>query len=294
MIFGTTYSHRHAAYLKLNPSEAFESVCGMGFSSIRIACYWNEIEKKKGEYDFTAIKSLLNIAKKHSQQVVVTIGMKAPRYPEYYFPEWLEEKNPVYAEPYLIPFIYKSLEELRGYELITHWQVENEPLDPSGPKNLIIPVDLLQKEIDIFREKDNRPLIVNVWGNELKKRQLLPQIKNRVDVIGLDMYYKVPVFGPVYRGPQDSSSEIRRYVHQMKKPLYIMELQAEPWERNLLLSRSDKTPSMNPEILLQNIKRVMEIKPEAVYLWGSEYWLWKKKKGDSRFEQAVIELMKSY
>lgn len=293
MILGTTFSHLHAHYLRLSPLLSFTELIGMGFQSIRIACYWNEIERKQGLYDFSAIRSLLDVAQSKNQNVIVSIGMKAPRYPEYYFPEWLEEKHPLGAEPYLIPYLYKTIEELRSYNVITHWQVENEPLDPSGPKHLSIPVDLLQKEIDVIREKDKRPVLINLWGNELKKRQLLLRIKNRADVLGLDIYYKVPIFGPIYRGPQDNDDAIRRLMQGIKKPFFITELQAEPWERNLLVAKSDKTPSMNAVILTENYERALSLKPQAIYFWGSEYWLWRKKLGDMSLLTVVTDILKS-
>ncbi len=290
MIIGTTFSHRQSRYLKLKNS-VFQDLLDLGFGSIRLGCYWDEIEKKKGKYDFSEIVSLLDQCEERGQNVIVTLGMKAPRWPEFYFPSWLSDKTPSAAHPYVIPLMYKSLEVLKKYSCITHWQVENEPLDPSGPQGMSVPFEMLSEEVAIVREKDTRPIVVNLWGNELKKRKHLLTVKNIADVIGLDIYYKVPVFGPIYRGPLDSDATIKRMSTQAGKPVFITELQAEPWERTVLKVKSGKTPSMNEEILRDNVRRARSMKPDAIYLWGSEYWFWRSQTGDASLLHTVQELI---
>lgn len=292
MIIGTTFSHRQSTHLKL-PETAFSEILDMGFGSIRLACYWDEIEQKKGQYDFSIITNLLDLCEEREQKVIVTVGMKAPRWPEFYFPKWLDDKTPSTVEPFVIPYLYKSIEALRKYTVITAWQVENEPLDPSGPKHMAIPLDVLKQEINVVREKDSRPILINIWGNEVKKRKILLQVKNIADIIGLDIYYKVPVFGPIYRGPLDSDAELTRMGKQTGKRLFITELQAEPWERNTMGAKSGKTPSMDEDILKDNFNRAVAMNPDAIYLWGSEYWLLKKQKGDDGLFKTVRKLINS-
>lgn len=290
MLLGTTYSHRQSAYLRLDPDQAFSAILDLGFNFIRIGCYWDEIEKRRGVYDFTAIERLLKQCEAKKQSVIVTIGMKAPRWPEYYFPDWLDDKTPVGGSPYLFAFIKKCIEVLGSYRCITHWQVENEPLDPSGPGNLRIPLSLLQEETTLVRNIDSRPVIINLWGNEIKKRNQLPHATRLADIVGLDIYYKVPVFASLYRGPQESDQHFATIVTNSEKPLWITELQAEPWERKALDPQKD-TPSMNEHLLRENFKRVSAFNPEAIFFWGSEYWLQQKQRGDTRLYEAVHRIL---
>lgn len=61
--------------------------------------------------------------------------MKAPRWPEYYFPSWVMDKTPEGAREYVLQFIKTVIEKFKKYLCISAWQVENEPLDPSGAAN---------------------------------------------------------------------------------------------------------------------------------------------------------------
>lgn len=293
MIFGTTYSHRHSQYLRLNPQVTFAELLDFHFTVIRLACYWDEIETSEGRYDFSAIRGLLDECEKVGQRVLLTVGMKAPRWPEYYFPHWLPDKTPEGAENFVYSFIEQTITTLKEYSCITHWQVENEPLDQSGPKQFMIPISILQREVRIVKTKDKRPILINVWGNELGKRNLLPKVASLSDIIGLDLYYKVPLFARIYRGPHDSDKKLTGLTKTVGKPVWVTELQAEPWEHNTVVARTDKTPSMNERLLKKNYERAKELQPEGIFFWGFEYWLMRKNMGDASLWTAAREIMKS-
>jgi len=291
MLIGTTYSHRHSQYLRLDPHKSFAELLDFGFDIIRLACYWEEIEKEQGKYDFSAIQHLLDRCEKIGQHVLLTVGMKAPRWPEYYFPPWLPEKTPESAAPFAFAFVERAIETLQEYSCITHWQIENEPLDPSGPRDLVVPRTFLDQEIHIVRKKDRRPIVVNLWGNELLKRQLLPIAAKLADVIGLDLYYKVPLFGSFYRGPNESDEELAKSMKQAKRSFWITELQAEPWEHAIFAQRQGNTPSMNEQLLIKNFKRALALKPAASFFWGFEYWLMRRDKGDPSLWNAAKSIV---
>jgi hypothetical protein len=292
MIIGTTFSHRHSQHLRLPESE-FQQLLDFGFDTVRLACYWDEIEPVKGEYSFAKIRKLLDQCEDTKQRVVLSVGMKAPRWPEYYFPAWLPEKTPVGAAPFVYHFLERVIKTLREYTCISQWQIENEPLDPSGPGNLFIPEEILRKEIEIARAFDNRPVLVNLWGNEVKKRKFLPFTTSVADIIGLDLYYKVPVIAQFYRGPNESDTTLRNIIGTSEKPVWITELQAEPWEHNFIVPSSGKTPSMNEDLLRANFERAESLEPEAILLWGVEYWLNRKIAGDPSLWNTAKQLVHS-
>ena len=126
-------------------------------------------------------------------------------------------------------------------------------------------------------------------------RDLAKHACTLADIVGLDMYYKVFVTRQFsksfYMGPRDSSEEIRKHLSQHKKPLWITELQAEPWEHNHKAYLSENPGSINPERLQKNVAEVTIMQPEAIFLWGSEYWLWKKNQGDDNMWRTVTNII---
>jgi hypothetical protein len=299
MLFGTTYSHRHAAYLKLNPIQAFESLLSVGFDSIRLGCYWDEIEKIEGSYDFTTIKSYLDLCEKRNQKVVLTVGMKAPRWPEFFIPSWIQTKSFDSLSPYVDRLMKATISSLKDYSCISHWQVENEPLDPSGPDKLTIPYWLLQKEVALVRSLDpQRSVVITMWGNDLTRRDVCTSAAGLADVMGIDMYYKVFITKKFshsfYLGPRDSEARMKQYIRSHKKPLWITELQAEPWEADHVSYLASEPQSMNTDHLQKNIERVKLLQPEVIFLWGSEYWLWKYSQGDTSMWETVTHIIKSH
>ena len=86
---GLTYSAREARYRNLPWQETFDAALDAAPSLVRLGAYWNEIEPAPGDYDFSNLDWLLDQAEARQQRVLLTVGMKAPRWPEYYLPRWL-------------------------------------------------------------------------------------------------------------------------------------------------------------------------------------------------------------
>src|SRR3990167_1148280 len=110
MPIGTTYSHKFAKYLQLDHQKSFNDIIALNFNIIRLCCYWDEIQPTKTSYDFSSIQWMLDVCEKHNQNVVLTIGMKAPRYPEFYIPSWVGSKNPDDASAHVMIFIEKTIQ----------------------------------------------------------------------------------------------------------------------------------------------------------------------------------------
>ena len=291
MIHGITYTPRQAKWLDLDTEKTFAELLEWGFDVIRLGCYWNEIEKEKGVYDFTEIEKLLKQCEEKAQNVVLTVGMKAARWPEYYFPEWMEAPRPDTVEKEVLAFVDMCIKKLKKYACITHWQVENEPLDPSGPNHWQISDGLLEKEVTLVRSLDNRPIIINVWGNLLTKRDCFKKAENLADIVGINLYYKTPFWRRLYIGPRDSQFVLKREIKKCSKPVWITELQAEPWERSGKDFRSDSPESISPPLLRKNIEKAVTLGAEAILLWGCEYWVFQKKRGNREYEDIAKKLL---
>lgn len=291
--FGTTLSPSHLRFLGVSPKSALDTAFALKFSHIRLGVYWNEIEKVKGVYDFRELSEILSRCEANRQDIVLTVGVKAPRWPEYYYPSHIKVKDTENEETQIaiLQFIKKTINETKHYSCITHWQIENEPLDPSGPFNMEISRTFLEKEIETIKNMDIRPIIVTLWGNDLKKRKLFPTALKLGDIIGVDLYYRQHQgerFGrSVYRGPDHSDTWLSHLIATAKKPVWITELQAEPWEKNNEEYLADFPKSMSPLILEEHIKRACMLPAKELFLWGFEYWVYRAQKGDRSFLDLV-------
>lgn len=311
MQLGASFSHTHLNSLNLNPLKAIKEFESLGLSWIRLGCYWNEIEKKEGSYDFSKITPLVEYCEKNDIKIVLTIGMKAPRFPEYHLPDWLEDKlnlrklatintkNELLLERTL-NFLEKSVEQFKNTSSIKIWQVENEPLDPSGPNWWKISPEFLEKEVELVKKLDKREVLINLWGNELSKRKLYKKTADLSDIVGLDLYLRHPV--PVlkwfnkYIGPLDSKEKIKNIADEIKTEakLWITELQAEPWEPGEIVTEKDNPPSFLPEHLESNFDYAGDLSPEVILFWGFEWWYYRKQKGDSKYMAEAEKLIKKF
>ncbi len=290
-ILGTSYSSLHIKELKLDPEKSIHELLNFGFDIVRIGCYWSEIETKQNEFDFTKLHNILSRFEKAKQKSIVTLGIKGPRWPEFYIPPFARRENELPQISTALAFIEKTITEFKKYKYITCWQVENEPLNKSGPDKLIIPLSFLEKEVSLVKKLDpQRKIIINFWGNELFSKNL-KSVAEISDIIGLDIYPKVPIFKNLYGGFQADNKIIKNKIKNITKPIWITELQAEPWEKSSAKKFADNPKSMNPEILKINFQKAKNLNPEAILFWGFEYWLWKKQKGDKRLWNTAKKLI---
>jgi hypothetical protein len=294
---GLTFSHTHIEHLGFPVDGALREAISLGCERIRLGVYWNRIEPRPGQYTFTEPFRLLDLCEREKQSVVLTVGMKAPRWPEFYWPDYAAIRNS--ADPQVwesvLAVVERTVTALRAYGCITHWQVENEPLDPSGPEEKTVPAALLEREIALVRRLDARPVVVNVWGNDAASRGLYKSVAAMADVVGVDLYYRQfmrDLLGrPVYAGPRQPDRVLAEMLRSGGKPVWVSELQAEPWEKDETGYLSDTTGSISPDLLVQNFRRAALLPVTEIHLWGFEYWLWRSRHGDPRYMDAVRRIL---
>jgi hypothetical protein len=191
------------------------------------------------------------------------MGMKAPRWPEYYLPSWVTTRTDFEA---VSPYISACISHYKDSDAITIWQVENEPLDPSGPHRWAITPHFIKQEVSLVRSIDpSRKIAITVWGNELTKRKCYTTAIELADVVGIDLYPRVPK-GILLHGPRDSSDRIQAVCNEVKqhhKELWISELQMEPW---------GPTRSFLPKHFAENIAYALGFHPDGLFSWGFEWW----------------------
>lgn len=308
---GTTFSPLQCSYMGIDYKEAFQEVASMGFDVIRLGSYWNEIERVENEFDFTALDWLLSESQKHSIDIVLTVGMKAPRWPEYHFPDWLKERydtsrqdqpldsNPAIAEKTL-RFMQAVIEHTRHFSNIKYWQVENEPLTKLEiSAGRFISYDFIQKEVKLTRDlalAGQKILLtnaINLPSPDLEHDdRALKGSLTLGDAVGVNVYTKVPISADYYLQPEPSYwQKLQEWQQQLKeagKEYWVAEAQAEPWEfQKLVAMDKSEYPSTSPQQATDLVFQLSKFGYETVMLWGCEYWYWHKKNGNDQWWAAI-------
>lgn len=311
MELGASFSHPHLKYLGADLQEAIKEFKKLGLSWIRLGCYWNKIEHDRDKYNFSDLDTLINYCNREKLKVVLTVGMKAPRWPEYYLPSWLNfhprrwsaiRKDDKEILESILKFIETCVLRYKGSPAVKIWQVENEPLDPSGEMHWKISADFLKEEVKLVRKLDTeKKVMINLWGNALSKRGLYKKAMVLADIIGLDIYLRYPglftKFIRRYSKPLDSLISMKNIIDGIKangQEVWLAEMQAEPWEADSKTSNKDNPQSFIPEHLLSNLEYARLLKPEVTLLWGFEWWYFRKQKGDLRYWQEAEKLKLHY
>jgi hypothetical protein len=278
---GFSFSHRQAYWLSLDPLATLERLLS-SFSQpiVRLGCYWSESQPSPSEYDFTLIDQQLALCQRYQANVVLTLGAKAPRWPEFYIPSWLDQSLATpEAQQQLLDYLKIAITHFQAHEHITHWQIENEARDPSGPYKVTLPLDFLRQEFALVRSLDQRPLLGTLWGNDFLTKKTWQETATLADIIGLDLYYQQHFFTFLgysqYRKPTASPQQLHQQIQQSNKPVWIAELQAEPWENDSQTFLRQTPPGFSYHKLVENYTTAMQINPAAILFWGAEYWVWR-------------------
>lgn len=284
--YGITFSQKQATSLGLDWQKLYLDIINdLKIKKIRLPAYWNEIEKNKGQYNYSDLDWQINEAKLNNANIILAIGGRLPRWPECHYPDWTNNLAEKEREEEILNYIKKTIERYKDYENIIAWQIENEPfLNHFGdcPK---LDKNLLDKEILTAKNLDNRPILITDSG-ELSI--WIPAAK-RGDWFGTTMYrdtysgnLKRYIHYPIAPGFFRFKKNIARIFSNPEKWL-VIELQAEPWGPLPYqdLSEAERSKTMN----LQKFKEMIDFSSQTgfdeFYLWGVEWWAWEKEKNNN-------------
>jgi len=294
--YGVTFSAAQAQNLGLDWKQVYsDALDNLNVKLIRIPVYWNQVEPQPGEYQFDDLDYQMGLAEKHNAKVILAIGIKAPRWPECYQPDWVKNSSgPGAADNALLSFLETVVQRYYGNPALDMWQVENEPFLGFGecPK---MNKALLDREIALVKKLDPaHPVIISDSG-ELSS---WTEAGNRGDVFGTTLYRFV--FSDVFN--RYWINYIPSWFYRVKggwvrllnpgKRIAIIELQAEPWTTkgilNTPIDEQFKTMSMGKFDSILDVARATGFSPQ--YLWGVEWWYWMRQNGHPEFWEKAKTL----
>lgn len=283
--WGVNFSQKHAEALGTDWKESYSALIDdLGAENIKLAVYWDLIEPRDGEYDFSDLDWQIEKAEEKGADIFLAIGMKAPRWPECHFPQWAKGMEKEEQQEEIMEMLEAVVERYKNSSAIKKWQVENEPFFPFGECQWT-DKEFLKKEVSLVRSLDglNRPIVISDSG----EGSFWIQAAKIGDMVATTMYRKVwvtQIKGYLdYRFPAVfywRKAELIRVF--FGKKVICSEFQAEPWGPELLYSSplSEQEKTMNLEQFRKNIDFAEDTGLDEFYLWGSEWWYWMKEKQD--------------
>ena len=324
---GTSFSPRRAAYLGLDYRIAFRRLEAMHFKIIRLSAYWDEIDSGGyGQLDW-----LMTEARRSHQPVVLTVGMKALGWPEFYIPSDAMPSSPLVSgqdaasvssiREGALAFVEQTVLRYRANPALYAWQVENEPFNRAGPDQLSIDPAFVRDEVTSVRQLDGhkRPVIINAFthfnlifdqasardgfdlgqllgfaANSAEQQSL--SVLKRGDVLGLDVYTAIgyQLLGTTHMSRADSDWPDR--LLQLRDLARTQGKQA--WVTEAQAEPWDASPdtysnpqSTSPEAIRSLFANLKDDGFTTVLFWGSEYWLWQQDNGDARWVNTIKSIL---
>jgi len=325
---GTSFSPARAAYLGLDYRSAFKRLEAMHFRVIRLGSYWDEIDQD----GYSQLDWLMTEAQRAHQPIVLTVGMKALGWPEFFVPPSVLDVTRLNAgqdvasdsglRDATLGFVQDTVLRYRDNQELVAWQVENEPFNRAGPQRLWIDATFLRDEIKSVRQLDghHRPLIVNAFSHfnlvfdqasarqGFDLRQMLGfdadgaesdslSVLKPGDVLGLDVYtaigYQFLGQDHLSRADADWPDRLAR-LHDLAKR---QGKQAWITEAQAEPWESSGTTDTNPKSTSpQAMRSIFENLKDSGYttilFWGSEYWLWRQDQGDARWTDTIKTILR--
>lgn len=293
--WGVNFSPKQASDLGLDPKKTYLlMIKDLKVDNIKIAVHWDLIEKEKDIFNMTDFDFYMEEAKKNNVNVILALGMKTPRWPEYHIPSWANNLSKENQQKEILEMLTFVADRYESYPNLIAWQVENEPFFNFG-KAPWKDNDFLKKEIDLVKSLDTSRNVIISDSGELS---FWFKAANFGDIIGITMYTKVwskPLsndfdypFPSVFYGKK--ADLIKSFFN---KDVWCLELQAEPWGKELIQNSTleDQIESMSLERLKYNIEYAKKTGLNTFYFWGAEWWYYMKEKhNDPSFLDEVKNL----
>jgi len=300
IVWGLTFSDKMSKGLGLDWQENFQAIMDeLHPPKVRLVAYWDEIEPSKGAYDFNTTDWLMKEADQGHANIVLALGMKAPRWPECHIPDWAQLLGTEDREEALRTYMQAVVKHYRSYPGLAVWQVENEPYLAFGN----CPVrgqDFLQKEVSLVRSLDASHSILTTDGGEFGRWYKAAEVG---DIFGTTMYRRTytNLLGP-YVGATEyplTPSFFRlkdKIVHWIigdsRKPFIVAELQGEPWSSKSIqdMTADEVAQNFSPDYFKGVIEYAKQTGFSEYYLWGAEWWYQQKLHGNPQYWDIVKSL----
>jgi hypothetical protein len=288
MKLGYTFSTKYCLELGLNPRDTFTQINqDLGFEVVRLCAYWDELAVRPDQYDWEWLDYLVEYCEKVGVKVVMAVGRKLPRWPEYHEPNWTRKLIEEEFYTVLDDYIKDVIERYKKFKHVVAFQIENEAFYDFGFTEVPIPYYKQQvvEEVVLARTLTKKPIILTDSGENSDWKEA----GELADKVGINLYRKV------------YDAEKRKYhthgylpfwytwkTSKIKKKVFVAELQAEPWAKSseLRFDPHEWAKTITPEQVVKNLDFAHKAGFSEVWFWGVEWWYKVKGLGYPEFVEA--------
>jgi hypothetical protein len=293
--WGVTFSQFYAAEeLSLDWRAAYLAMLDdLRPAKLRLIAYWQYLEPQREVLKFADMDFQVAEAAKRGIPVTLAFGYRVPRWPECHWPDWVWRETTETFHSEVKKYLTHVVEHYRAMPGIERWQVENEPLFSFF--GVCPPPDsaFLDEEIALVKSLDpGRPIMLTDSGEFSTWRE----VAGKGDVIGTTLYRTV---WNQYTGwwthilPPSWYALRAKFATKFKgtERVVIAELQAEPWAEGnrsiVAVPFADQTERFDLKEFERTVIFARATGLPEIYLWGAEWWYWRKAQGDPSFWDAA-------
>lgn len=283
VLIGASFSKETAEDLGSNwHTNYLDLLDGMRLKHLRLMSYWNQIEPTRGTYNFEDLDWQFAEAEKRSAMISLSVGLRQPRWPECHQAGWASElyKSDYAAwEKELFAFIGAVVDRYKDSPSLQSWHLENEYYNRNFGNCDNFSKKRLKDELAlVYKHDDYHPVVLS-----LSDQLGFPWGEPRGEFFATSLYRSsyVEPFGNIQYQiiPTQFYSAKAYFVRLLRgREMYIHELQLEPWghkgTKDLTIAEQDKY--MSTEQIKANIEFGLQTGMKKMYLWGSEWWYWRK------------------
>lgn len=282
---GVSFIPDYAQSLGLDPQQTMDALLDINVRQFRLVSYWSDMEQKPGQYDFSQLDWEFKKAESHHAKIVLTVGLRQPRWPECHAPGWVDLNQPDNRwQPQLKSFMqavinrYKDSPSLQSYQLENEYFLKGFGICPASTLSRQRLVD----EYRLVKQADPRhPIIVGRSNNAIG----FPVGQPRPDEFSISVYKRVWDAGVTqryieypwpawYYGWLAGAQKILFH-----KNMVIGELQAEAWPPNgqtiQQTGLAEQNKSLNAGRLKGRFQYGRATGMRQIDLWGAEYWYYR-------------------
>lgn len=297
---GATYRYPSAQALGLDWKKTYVAAMeDLHIKNWRIPAYWEELEKQRGQIDFSNLDFQMREAGSNGAGVILAIGRRVPGWPECHIPDWAAQENMDQQQRDLIDLMTAEVNRYKNDPALKYWQIENEPFllqFGTCPKYPV--AQYLDQEIKLVRSLDPNHQIIVTDSGELS---IWIRAADRADIFGSTLYRKVYAqhFHRYidYHWPAIIFKAKEGFVRLFNphKPIVNIELQAEPWTTKGITNTSFEEQAITypPGSLTDNVAFARKSGFSTSYLWGVEYWYYAAAQGHPEFLNEARQVINS-
>lgn len=287
--YGATWSTMYAEQLGVDPTEGFEAaVTDLGIGLWRVPVYWDRVEAVRGEFNWSEVDAIVDVAEENDADVILAIGRRVPRWPECFFPDWTVGMPYDELGQAQLAFVELAVNRYKERDAVMRWQVENEPfLHAFGECPSIEREAFLKDQVDFVRGLDPTREVQTTASGELGMWWKVARLTNTIGVSVYRTTYTPWIGYTVY--------PITPWMYRLKAMLIpdtrvvVSELQAEPWFVDPIeeYTIDEQLALFGPADLDQHVRYAQNIAFDEVLLWGVEWWYALHVQGESRMWDAA-------